>query len=487
MITVQIDAESLINQLSSEIIPSYDSTGKTLDTVIDELLAFQRHSNPITKGTIEPTWEDLSGWVTPTGHNDPDTDWNDEEEAYDDDEGTTADSNLIAPGNWSGFLEVTHAGIVCDKVRIMVWRAGQHADSSIDMDVEYDGNWHFLYLGSISHQTWLELDIAAGTQTVTGIRCRQYNSGSINYNFHFYEFDFWGVEGGKLVVTNQTILWALLQLHAIVGEGYIYVDNDRKFHWLNDIGEDKGQQIRYRKNLAGITRETDWGQLHTRLFAFGNDVKLSDITTTRETVDKDSDASYGYLTLSSLYSCYKDWIALGDALPSHIEVYEDGVDVTSDFHQGADERTLRCAIGDYNGAAIYTVTYQRADYLMAWDDIGTYGILSRAWLDNTIGLAGTLLTRGRLELTKVKTPPITYFIEATDLSHFDGFDFDALELGSIVTVIDEDLGIDITVRITKIITHPDLYSLHRMQLELSNKSRNITDAISEMYRNLGVA
>ena len=75
MITKQIIAEGLISQLAGEVIPTYDSTGKSLTTVVTELLAFQKNANPITVGTIAPTWTDLSGWVTPTGHSDPNTGW----------------------------------------------------------------------------------------------------------------------------------------------------------------------------------------------------------------------------------------------------------------------------------------------------------------------------------------------------------------------------------------------------------------------------
>ena len=481
MIKKQIVAEGLMSQLADEVIPTYDSTGKTLDTVITELLAFQKNINPITKGTIAPTWEDLSGWVTPTGFSDPDTGWTVEANAYDDDVTTYAISSLVASLAWSDELQLTHAGIVCDKIRIHAFIYGLGA-ITVNLDAYYDGDWRDIYTGSMSNNSWLEKTLPA-TKTVTALRAKFYNSGGVSHHFGFNEADFWGVEGGKLSVTNQTLLWALLQLYEIVGEGYIYVDNDRKLQWPSDIGDDTGQQIRYRKNLQGITKETDWGQLSTRLYPIGNDVQLSDLTVLKEAADKDDDGSYGYITLASLYSCYKDWTALGDALPSHVLVYEDDVDVTADFVQGADERTVRCAFGDYNGVADYTVTYQRADYLIAWDKIATYGILTHSWTDKSIGTVGTLLTLGRLELTREKTPPITYKIQAADLSIYDGFSFDALKLGSIVTVIDEELGIDVSVRVTRL-TKPDLLAPQKMYLELSNKTKSLADSISDIYKQL---
>ncbi|GAG98053.1 unnamed protein product, partial [marine sediment metagenome] len=213
-----------------------------------------------------------------------------------------------------------------------------------------------------------------------------------------------------------------------------------------------------------------------------NDVVLSDITAFKEAATKTEVDPIGLVALSSLYSCYKDWTAEEDALPSHVKVYGDDVDVTEDFLQGADERTVRCAIADLT-AAVYTVTYQRADYLIAWDAIATYGTLTHSWTDKSIGIAGTLLALGRLELTREKTPPITYKIQAADLSIYDGFSFDALKLGSIVTVIDEELGIDVSVRVTRLIK-PDLLAPQKMHLELSNKTKSLADSISDIYRQL---
>lgn len=123
-----------------------------------------------------------------------------------------------------------------------------------------------------------------------------------------------------LKVENTTILHALLQLRESVG-GYISVDNDRVLQWATDIGENKGQQIRYRKNLQGIVRETRYGELCTRLFPLGGSgIKLSDIGIENEVATKDSDASYGYLTLSAKYACYKGWTGLGNALPDKVVV-----------------------------------------------------------------------------------------------------------------------------------------------------------------------
>jgi hypothetical protein len=60
------------------------------------------------------------------------------------------------------------------------------------------------------------------------------------------------------------------------------------------------------------------------------------------------------------------------------------------------------------------------------------------------------------------------------------FSFDSLQLGSTVTVIDEDLGIDVSVRVVKI-EHPDLHHPEQMNLELATRIKDITDTLSGVY------
>jgi hypothetical protein len=51
--------------------------------------------------------------------------------------------------------------------------------------------------------------------------------------------------------------WSILQILQSLREtagGYLEVDNDRHLNWSLTVGEDKGQQIRYRKNIEGFRR-----------------------------------------------------------------------------------------------------------------------------------------------------------------------------------------------------------------------------------------
>jgi len=424
-------------------------------------------------------------------------------------------------------------------------------------------------------------------------------------------------------VSNITILNAIYQLRETVG-GYISVNIDRELNWLDDIGEDTGQQIRFRKNLKGVVKEVDWGGLCTRLYPSGSEVVLSDNDIIGEAADKSSEGSYGYLTLIPQYVCYKDWTALGAALPASLKVYRqsdwvsyspdeasgwtdsanahDGntgtnayyvipngqflsatllvreytptlcnavriyflnlaadiakvkVQISTDnityttiyygvfeepwgnyswtqfpfapasgpieaayvrvhletesligdkyvyigevefrsnyfvdtavWKQGADERTLRCAIGDYESGDTYFVSYTHANYLRAWDKIGTYGDIAKTENNSKIAYADALLVWGRLMLTSYKIPPVSYEVEALMLSECGAnFDFEKLELGSIVNVVDEELGIDIDARVVRI-NYPDLIDPSKAVVEISSKVSDLADTFKDIYNKL---
>ncbi|GAI81076.1 unnamed protein product, partial [marine sediment metagenome] len=85
-----------------------------------------------------------------------------------------------------------------------------------------------------------------------------------------------------------------------------------------------------------------------------------------------------------------------------------------------------------------------------------------------------------------KEVPVSYSIKTVDLSESEkyDFDFDALQKGSIVTVIEEELGISISARVLRI-HKPDMLHPENMEVEISTRLRDITDVIAGLYRELG--
>jgi len=213
----------------------------------------------------------------------------------------------------------------------------------------------------------------------------------------------------SIKVDGDRLLRALFRLRDTVG-GYIYVDNDRKLQWASSLGEDKGQQIRYRKNLKGIEREIDYSKLFNRIYAYGEG-----------------------------------------------------------------EGTARIKLSDADG--------QEEDYVEDTDSQEQWGgIYPGVFVDRSITHPDTLLAWANLLIADYKNPPVYYRVDTADLSESEEYDFsfEALQLGSTITVIDEDLGIDVAVKVVKI-EHPDLLNPHLMVLELANRTKDITDTLTEVY------
>ncbi len=164
-----------------------------------------------------------------------------------------------------------------------------------------------------------------------------------------------------------------------------------------------------------------------------------------------------------------------------VKVFDDTADETGVWHQGADEHILRCAIGDYDGGKDYKVSYTHADYIIAWDKIPD--VISKVLTNKYEAYVSSMLVAARLLMDEIKEAPISYKIDTLDLVHNADFDFsfDALQLGSIITVIDEELGIDVSVRVVSI-THPDLLYPEKMIVVLSTKVDTISDYLADMSR-----
>jgi phage minor structural protein len=213
----------------------------------------------------------------------------------------------------------------------------------------------------------------------------------------------------SIQVDGDSILRALYRLRDTVG-GYIEVTNARELNWLDSMGENKGQQIRYRKNLKGIEREIDYSHLFNRIYAYGEGegtarIKLSDAEGQSE-----------------------------------------------DYVEDTDSQT------EWGGIYICTIT------------------------EPSITHPDTLLAFAQLKLAELKDPPIYYRIDTVDLSQSEEFDFsfEELQLGSTVNVVDEDLGIDVDTIVVKI-EHPNLIHPERMNLELANRTKDITDVLTGVY------
>lgn len=210
-------------------------------------------------------------------------------------------------------------------------------------------------------------------------------------------------------VNGDSIQRAIFELHKTIG-GHIFVDNDRRLHWLKTIGEDKGQQIRYRKNLVGITRDMDFTSLVNRVYVYGKGsgkerVKLTDMGHPTEYLDDE-------------------------------------------------------------------------DSIEKWG-----GVYARVFVDKRITHPETLMAWAERLLERLRDPVISYTINTIDLSSQEGMDFDKLRIGSVVTVIDEDLGINVKLNVVGL-TRPDIQKApHELEVTLASKIVDITDTLTGVYDN----
>jgi len=136
------------------------------------------------------------------------------------------------------------------------------------------------------------------------------------------------------------------------------------------------------------------------------------------------------------------------------------------------------------------------DYVEDATSQSTYGIYVKIFIDQSITDPDALLLWANRKLADLKNPLITYSVENTDLSQSveGGFEFEPIMLGSTIQLIDEDLGLDVSVHVVKI-AHSDLLHPEHVQLEVTDldtsspkvRPRDILDVIGQNTESLDVS
>ena len=153
---------------------------------------------------LPPTTVAITGeWILPTGHIDlgGSRGWWNETRMYD---GSLLQSSNYNVNNasWSNFIRLTHAPMLCNKMRIYSTYFLGHVDI-IDIDVYYDDAWHDVYEGYNEIETteygnpleWFEKEIPEGVKTITEFRIRAYNSHpTTDYGCGIFEVEFFEVD-----------------------------------------------------------------------------------------------------------------------------------------------------------------------------------------------------------------------------------------------------------------------------------------------------
>jgi hypothetical protein len=106
---------------------------------------------------IKAPEESNPDWISPTGYNDPDDAWHDEQLAYDrktyTKAGCTIEDHLWT---WTPHLELTLSSSVdSDKIRFYAWKNKLHC-KWIAVDIYYNGDWHNVYYFGYPNYKWVE-------------------------------------------------------------------------------------------------------------------------------------------------------------------------------------------------------------------------------------------------------------------------------------------------------------------------------------------
>lgn len=111
-------------------------------------------------------------WIRPDSHTlENPFDWTDPANAYDNyyvSEAFTSqcDENWYTPFIVLNFITPA----LVDKIRYLVW--SDYLESTIDIDIYYNGEWHNLYEGAYPQNTLTEVDLQTGARMIEKIRVR---------------------------------------------------------------------------------------------------------------------------------------------------------------------------------------------------------------------------------------------------------------------------------------------------------------------------
>jgi hypothetical protein len=151
-------------------------------------------------------------------------------------------------------------------------------------------------------------------------------------------------------------------------------------------------------------------------------------------------------------------------------------DDTSNWKQGADEQTFRLPIGSYSSGVGYLVSYTHAPYLISLEGITDRRLIRSLSQQFNLTDLDALLAQGRVALADYLKVGSSLVIDVIDLSKIEGYEWEDLQLGSIIRIIHEDLGIDESHQIVRI-ERPDLHYPELVKLELAARTKTILDLI----------
>jgi len=212
-------------------------------------------------------------------------------------------------------------------------------------------------------------------------------------------------------VENANLLGAILDCVKYLG-GYIEVDDTRKLNWYNEPSGSPVREIRYQKNMKGVSRRRDFTAIRNKIYAYGAE-----------------------------YPDESRVLNLTDAGEANEYIEDAGI--------GSSQ--------------------------------ALYGIKIKRITNKSITHPATLLLWAQRLLLRYKDPIYYYSVDVVNLAEHSDFDFDFenLEVGQIVRVVNSDLNnLNVNVKIVAVTTQLD--KPENIKIELANATEDISDSFNSV-------
>ncbi|MNB67236.1 Prophage endopeptidase tail [compost metagenome] len=146
--------------------------------------------------------------------------------------------------------------------------------------------------------------------------------------------------------------------------------------------------------------------------------------------------------------------------------------VTRIYGLGYGEGVNQLTFAEINGGLPYIQAEQAY--------IDRFGLITTVYVDSRIEYPETLLGNCQAMLNEAKIPRMTYTVDAAELYQLTNDPIDRFRSGSVVRVIDQELGIDVTTRVLNV-TKQDIFGQPgAVQLEIANRSQDIAGTIADL-------
>ncbi|OAS21129.1 phage tail protein [Paenibacillus oryzisoli] len=251
-----------------------------------------------------------------------------------------------------------------------------------------------------------------------------------------------------------------------------------QYHTVGNLGFYTEDVIDYILDAQTVTRWQTGNVYFTRQFEYNyeNENLLGALFAVPKPFDEEfqwtwDTSSYPWtLNLITPASGVQAYIRYGVNMQGVTKVTDPTELCTRIFPLGYGEGVNQLTIREVNGGLPYIDS----------DTIGTYGTISRIFVDRRFNSAESLLGRAQTILNELKTPRITYSVDASELYALTDDPLDRFITGTQVRIIDEELSIDVIARVVNVSKSDITGAPGDVQIQIANKPADIASSIADL-------